>query len=75
MDSWNRYGYRCPDRCAMLGQFGAVDSQFGAVNARFDDVHARIDDMNTNINGRLDSMQNDIREIRSILFTLFRTGT
>lgn len=44
--------------------------QFGTVNSRFDDVHARFGD----ITGRLDNMQADIREIRSMLFTLIQNG-
>ena len=38
-----------------------MNARFGDVNARFDDVHRRIDDM-----------QDDIRELRTLIFDAFK---
>ena len=39
----------------------SMNARFGDVNARFDDVHRRIDDM-----------QDDIRELRALIFDAFK---
>ena len=46
---------------------GRFDDLNASVNTRFDAVNRRIDDMNANLNRRIDDMQDEMRELRTLV--------
>ena len=56
---------------AILVVAGLLSAQISSSNAgihtRIDDVHRRIDDLRSEMNRRLDDMQADIRELRTLV--------
>ncbi|MGB9873585.1 MAG: hypothetical protein ACPLRS_01295 [Hydrogenobacter sp.] len=40
-------------------------------NKRFDDINKRIDDLRQDVDRRLDRLEQDIREIRQLLYKIF----
>ena len=59
----------------------STNSRIDDTHRRIDDTHRRIDDANrqidegfANINRRLDDMQTDIREIRTLLFETIKNN-
>jgi len=62
---------------------GLLSTQIAGINARIDDVNtsvnARIDDVNASmnarfndVNARIDDLQDDIRELRALIFETFK---
>ena len=48
-------------------RFDEVNQRFDDVNRRFDEVNQRIDALEERVNKRIDELQDDVREIRSIV--------
>ncbi len=48
-------------------RFDDVNQRFDDIDQRFDDVNQRIDALEERVNKRIDELQDDVREIRSIV--------
>lgn len=60
--------------CSTTGRIDDTHRRIGDTNRRIDDTNRRMNEGFANIHRRLDDLQTDIREIRTLLFEMLKNN-